>query len=257
MRGALAALGDRLAAGNRTERVVVDGVELFRKRRPAWAPLVVTGVAAPFLRLADAGIEMFASPRAWLAWEVHCATLLNGPGAARVEGGALLTRALPGASLRAHLRARDAAAFALGGAALRAAHDTRCSVCDAGWSHGDPHLGNIIVSPANGSGGVIDFETRHVRALDSAARHADDVATALLDLIGAADDERTLARLADAFLRGYRPGAAVRAALGERLAVRAGLPGVLQAMRSHRVPPARLAAGLERVRAITAAIPST
>jgi hypothetical protein len=241
VRNTLASVVDACARLN----TVIERDGVFRKKRAWWAPLVIAG-GEVFLALSDGRIRMPPRPSTWRAWEVRCSRLLGGD--AWTEGGWLCTRRVAGRALRERERvgALTLADIAAGARAMKRAHSVTCDWYGGPWSHGDPHLGNIVVDD-EGGGTLIDFETRHVRSLDAAGRHGDDLATMLLDLAGLADEPFERARAA---IDAYAPGGNVARALRERLVVRRGLPGVLVATRTHHMPVRALEARLERIRTL-------
>jgi len=246
----LAAIADTLARLNTVEPRTVDGATGFWKRRAAHAGLVIAA-GAPYLALSDSWIEMDARPARWRAWEVDCArAIASDDSAARILDDGVWVRAIRGCPARQALSDADPIFVMRGaGSALARAHAT-------GVTHGDPHLGNIIVDD-DGGGCLIDFETRHHAALSEAQRRGDDIATALMDLVGRGPDD-ALERCARAFVDGYASVVgtdAARAALAvtsTRLVPRTGLPGVLLASRTNRMAPAARDARLARVRDVIA-----
>jgi len=70
------------------------------------------------------------------------------------------------------------------------------------WSHGDPHLGNVLYDPVSQQARLLDFETQHERCRPAEWRHADDLLTLMLELISRTAAE-TWPALLGALLGGY------------------------------------------------------
>jgi hypothetical protein len=175
---------------NRVERFEHDGVSVIIKRR-RWYGSAVIWLGNRFLLLARSGVQMFVSARAWVEWERHCFGLLYAdadfPPAAAEGGASVRLPAMPGTSLRRLLEQGDLCRGALAAAAreLKRAHRIHCCHFDAGWSHGDLHLDNILYDGDTGRAFLIDFDTRHMQGIDERRRHADDLKVFLLELIAA------------------------------------------------------------------------
>ncbi len=240
---------------NAVAEVERGGVAGFEKRRRLWAgPLFAPGNL--FLRLSRSRIYMFADVEAWRRWELHCFALLHGHEAAGVRVGrrGLWLPRLPGTPLRDLARRDEITATAMVAAAnaLRQAHARRCEIIGGPWSHGDPHLGNVLFDPASGRASLIDFETRHDPGLSAEERHADDLLILLLELIGRAPGGWE--PLASALLRGYGQPA-VLARLRARLSEpRAPLEALLWFARAHLDSPARLDEAVAALLALTRAL---
>ena len=150
-------------------------------------------------------VFVFANVAAWQNWEVRCFSLLNGDRfTAFSVGQAVWMDHLPGKDLA--LLARQARLqpvhLAAAGAEFRRMHELWSPEFKAKWSHGDPHLGNVIFDAGTGRARVIDFETTHFRHLPPEQRHADDLKVFLLDLLGRSTDGEWPENAA-AFLRAY------------------------------------------------------
>lgn len=131
---------------------------------------------------------MFSNVREWQAWELDSFHLLYGAAYHCEANGrnAVLTEKLPGTDLRTLLAqgGLTGAAVQAAGRTLRKAHTRYSPYWSAGWSHGDPHLGNVLYDSQQDQAFLIDFETRHEFALGTIERHADDLLTFLLELLG-------------------------------------------------------------------------
>lgn len=248
IRNAFATFVDAVARLNTVVVEERDGARIYKKKRAPHAPIVIAAGEA-FLRASDARITMFARPSSWRAWEIYCARLLfEREDAAWTEGEWLCLRAMPGTSLRA-LEAQgllSVDAVAAGARAMKRAHAKHCAHFNAPWSHGDPHMGNIVVDLEAGGGTLVDFETRHTRG-SAVERHADDLSTFIFDLISLDHDDAWRAERVGALLDAYEASSEVRVALRARLVPRAGIPGVLVATRTHHLDARELARRIEAV----------
>ena len=161
--------------------------------------------ANAFFRLVGNPVFVFSNVAAWQAWEVRCFSLLNGDRFnAFPLGSAVWMDDIPGEDLallakRSRLQRVHLAAA---GAEFRRMHELWSPEFEAKWSHGDPHLGNVIFDAGTGRARVIDFETTHFRHLPHEQRHADDLKVFLLDLLGRSADGEWPEN-ASAFLNAY------------------------------------------------------
>jgi tRNA A-37 threonylcarbamoyl transferase component Bud32 len=229
---------------------VRDGAQVFVKRRRAGAPVIVW-FANRFLTLAHSGVCMFVRADDWIAWEIHCARLLNAGrpdvtiGAARV----IIPR-VGGISLRALLRRNEEdsiTAFVLTAREVRRVHQIRCSYFNAAWSHGDLHLDNIICDPNAQRVVLIDFDTRHEPRISATQRHSDDLKVLLLELIGTSSDNWR--PLATAFIEEYRDDAVLRE-LDRQLSVPRGFARLLWYARTQSASARRMEPRLQALRQI-------
>jgi lipopolysaccharide kinase (Kdo/WaaP) family protein len=227
---ALARLIDAVRV-NVTTEIVRDGHRLLLKRRRKGCSAVVA-CGNVFLALARSNIVMFPSVRAWQAWELHSYALLHG-GARRagaVGRDAIVIEALPGETL-----ARRLARGGLTPAMMVAAARELGRAHALAWSHGDPHLGNVLYDDAADSAYLIDFETRHEPQLSVTERRADDLLVLLMDVMASDTSPRWL-ELARALVAAYP----AREALGlvrDRLRPPDGWARVLWRIRTHHRPP--------------------
>jgi Lipopolysaccharide kinase (Kdo/WaaP) family len=226
---ALARLIDAVRV-NVTTEIVRDGRRLLlKRRRKGCSALVACGNV--FLALARSNIVMFPSVRAWQAWELHSYALLHGGGrrAAAVGRDAIVVEALPGETLARRL-ARGGVTPAMMAAAARELGRAHALA----WSHGDPHLGNVLYDEAADRAYLIDFETRHEPRLNALERHADDVLVLLMDVMASEASPRWL-ELARAFVAAY-PARAPFGLVHDRLSPPDGLARVLWRIRTHHRP---------------------
>lgn len=160
------------------------------KERNLGSRLVVAGANA-FFRVVRNPVFVFPNVAAWQSWEVRCFSLLNGDCfTAFPLGSAVWMDDIPGEDL-ALLAKRSCLQpihLAAAGAEFRRMHELWSSEFKARWSHGDPHLGNVIFDAGSRRARIIDFETTHFRNLPAEQRHADDLKVFLLDLLGRSSD---------------------------------------------------------------------
>jgi tRNA A-37 threonylcarbamoyl transferase component Bud32 len=158
---------------------------------------------------------------------------------------ALLIPRLPGQSLLSFLQAGTLTNPMITAAAheLRRAHELS-------WTHGDPHLTNILYDGTRAY--LIDFETRHVGSIPFQERCADDLLVILLDLMGRGASEGWQ-ELSRALISGY-DDKGVRSALAERLYIPTGFELVLWKSRTHYLPQTRLAERIAQLKDIVTSV---
>jgi hypothetical protein len=168
-------------------RIILHGRAVWVKHRRCGMDAVVGG-GNLFLRFTHSGIVMFTSPAQWEAWELACFRLLHSGDSfdcGMVDGRTIWLAELPGRSLRDHAMSRTLTPPMLraAGAELRRAHRLDCALTRRPWSHGDPHMGNMLYDSATQRARLMDFETRHELSRPADWRHADDLLTLMLELI--------------------------------------------------------------------------
>jgi hypothetical protein len=232
----------------RIHRVWSEEGRIYKERRLGMGMMIAAGNV--FLRLSRSRIVMFPFTAHWRAWELHCFSLVNGDAFACGSHGAraIWTERIPGTSLFDHAARRtlDEAMLRATGAELARAHALHSKARGGPWSHGDPHLKNVLWDAAGGRARLIDFETAHDDGLEPIARHADDLLVLTLDLLGRTEEHAP--RFVRALLEGY-DRREVAAALKARLVVPRGLELVLWHTRSNFVATEVLAARIEALRA--------
>jgi len=190
---------------NTLSRDTVEGVPVWVKKRTPVSHWLVR-VANGFFQLAHNPVEVLATGEHWRRWEVEMFMALHGGNRlAGVAGdGAVYAEILPGADLVQFLKENrlNAAVLGLAGDAFRQMHAKRDPLSGDYFSHGDPHLGNVIIDEKCARSGWIDFETRHTGGLSAGELHADDLLVFLLDLAGRSTREEWEWR-SRAFLDGY------------------------------------------------------
>ncbi|HEY0073373.1 MAG TPA: hypothetical protein VGB77_04665 [Abditibacteriaceae bacterium] len=164
----------------RVRRMRWRGQIVWRKRRHFYAPLIVR-VGNALSRWLNCGVYGL-SQEEWLVWEMTLAPLC-GDGQTRRCGRHLLSRPMPGASLRELLPQKkidEALRAAL--IELQRLHKMQVTFpCGtfALWSHGDAHAGNVFYDDGSKRAQWFDFESVHDLRRPSAQRHADDLQTLL------------------------------------------------------------------------------
>ncbi len=234
---------------NTITRHVRDGKAVWTKRRRS-AALAVVPIANGFFRLAGNPVTILDEVSAWHEWEIASMRALHGGefSAWSGEQGVLHIDELPGKSISAHLDADTATAamFAAAAREFRRAHTIECEWFEGGWSHGDPHSGNVIFDATEGRARLLDFEVRHDAALCADARHVDDLLVFLQDTLGRLPQERWV-RFASAFVHSYdRPEVTVR--LLDRLTTPRGVARIWWAVRTTYLAPREVASRLRALR---------
>jgi len=236
---------------NHVQQCVREGVAVFIKQRRTGSPAVIW-FANQFLALAHSGVCMIVRADEWADWEIHCVRLLY-PGRPAVKLGSSQAVIIPkvcGISLKELLLRRETnvnKAFILAARELRRVHQIQCSYYEAGWSHGDLHLDNIVCDLNAERVVLIDFDMRHEFQIGQTQRQSDDLKTVLLDLIGLADDKWI--PLATAFIEEYRE-ASVLGELSRQLFVPRGFARLLWYSRSNCSSIRRIEPRLQSLREI-------
>jgi hypothetical protein len=228
---ALALLIDLVSINQTTQ---ADGVLIKRRR---WGRGALIGLGNVYLHVSHSRIQMFVSTAAWQAWECESYRRLYGGGCERLGAAALRIIPLPGQSLLTHLQSQTLTPAMM----VAAAHELRRAHA-LGWTHGDPHLANILYDGTRAF--LIDFETQHLASLSFTARCADDLLVLLLDLMGRSD---VWAELSAALLSSYGDGQ-VLTALIARLHVPRAFERVLWASRTQYLPQRDLVQRVAKLR---------
>jgi hypothetical protein len=211
-----------------------------RNGRPVWVKWRRRGsrkyihAANLFFRLARNPVSVCVQIEHWRRWEIECFQLLHGESYRAFPGGPCEVCAdrLPGETLCRRLSENRLTAPILhaAGRELRRAHALYSSRFDGPWSHGDAHLGNFLYDERTGRCRLIDFEVMHRRSMSADERHANDLLTPLLDLMGRAE-ERDWIPFSLEFIRGYDRLEIVRL-LRQSLSVPGGVPRLWWAIRT-------------------------
>ncbi|MDP9291312.1 MAG: hypothetical protein M3O82_02985 [Verrucomicrobiota bacterium] len=205
-----------------------------------------------FFRLAENPVIVWSERALWQRWEIACFKLLNGETFLAFAEGAhtVCAEPIPGKSLSQHLEEQTLDERMLASAAreFRRAHQLQCDQFPGGaWSHGDPHLANLLYEAAEDRVRFIDFEVVHCRSISPVARHADDLLVVLLDLMGRLPAEQWLP-FALTFLCAYNDPT-VTTAVKERLHVPRGIPRLWWAIRTEFLNGVEMRRRVESLRA--------
>ena len=179
----------------RVNRVTVGDTEVRKERRHG-AGLVIAG-GNVYFRLAGALFRMFPTMGAWVKHETRMFQRLHHVELRR-DGRAIVMPRLPGRDVLTLLSENPDTTLPLvaAGHALAALHD-------AGLSHGDCNLGNLLVDGEHAR--AIDFDAAHDERLPLSRRAADDVLGLVLDLLRLPGDfERRVAHLLDGYAEAPR-----------------------------------------------------
>lgn len=219
---------------NSVTREMRDGKPMWLKRR-RWGSALIAGQANLFFRLAQGRVHVWVDARKWQRWEVNCFRLLHG-GKFRAFGEGSRTvwmDALPGMHLCQHLQRGTLTPPALeaAGRELARAHQLWCPEFDDWWSHGDPHLDNVIYDAVTNRARLIDFEVVHDRSLPAVLRQADDLLVFLQDLVCRVSAKQWLP-LAFSFINAYGRSEVINE-LRRLLFVPVGLPALWWRLRTE------------------------
>lgn len=244
-------------AGPAIDRIRINRLEkVTREGRPAWLKTrksisrCLIPVANLFFQLAGNPVEVLASGPEWIRRETEMFRLVNGSG--RLAGpagtGAFYSEALPGEDLVCWLKSgrMETGIFSVVGESFRRFHELTDPATGGFFTHGDPHLGNLLFHAGSGRVYLIDFETRHLPDLPLVERRADDLLVFLQDLLGRTS-EGDWREFSGAFLRGYGE-AGVLGCLQERLQLPQGFSRIWWANRTSWLPRVELARRLEILR---------
>jgi hypothetical protein len=206
---------------------------LVKHRR--WGSELLATIANLFFWLSRSPIHVWVRPGRWLRWEIKCFRLLySGCFQIFAEGSrTLYQERFRGESLMEHLHHRTLDVQAIRAAAreLRRAHGLRCNELGGFWSHGDPHLGNIVYDEVADRARLVDFEIIHDKRLSAVERHADDLLVLLQDLVGRVSEEEWLP-LTICFVEAYGQEDVI-AELTKKLVVPGGIAGIWWKLRTQ------------------------
>jgi hypothetical protein len=187
----------RLAA---TASTAIDSIKInsitreVRRGRPMWVKRrrrgseLVAATANLFFWPGRSPIRVWINTEKWQRWELGCFHLLHDHTLeAFAEGSRVVCEdEVPGRSLLEHVNGGTLNPPMLEAAAaeLRRAHQFWCEELSDHWSHGDPHLDNVLYDSAADRARLIDFEVIHDKSIPAVVRHADDLLVFLQDLMG-------------------------------------------------------------------------
>jgi hypothetical protein len=166
---------------------------MWIKRRQLGSGLIAL-FANLFFFLARARIHLWINLKKWQSWEMACFRLLYGetlevfPESRRT----VCVGMVPGKSLREWVIESTFAIQAIqaAGKELRRAHGLWSSEFGDYWSHGDPHLENLLYDLESDQARLIDFELIHNKSVHALKRHADDLLVFLQDLMSCVSAEQ-------------------------------------------------------------------
>ena len=212
---------------------VRNGRLVWVKRRKRGSRQVLCA-ANLFFRLARNPVSVCVKIDHWRRWEIECFQLLHGEKFRAFPGGPYEVCAdrLPGETLCRSLSEHRLTAQMLEAASreLRRAHALYSVSFNGPWSHGDAHLGNFLYDERTGRCRLVDFEVMHHRWMSADERHANDLLTPLLDLMGRIDQDNWIS-FALEFIHAYdRPE--ITHLLRQYLSVPNGFPRLWWAIRT-------------------------
>lgn len=212
---------------------VRDGRLVWVKRRKRGSQKYLYA-ANLFFRLARNPVSVCTRIEHWRRWEIECFQLLHGESFRAFPGGPseVCADRLPGETLCWQLSQNQLTSQMLRAASreLRRAHALYSASFNGPWSHGDAHLGNFLYDERTGRCRLIDFEVMHHRSMSANERHANDLLTPLLDLMGRVGEDDWIP-FALEFIHSYdRPQ--IAQLLREYLTVPTGFPRLWWAIRT-------------------------
>jgi hypothetical protein len=233
-----------------------QGKRLWVKRR-RWGSELIAAQANLFFRLAQGRVQVWVSPEKWQQWEIYCFRLLQEPRFRVFAEGSrtVCMDAIPGMHLCEHLKRGTLTSRALEAAAreLRRAHELWCPRFDDWWSHGDPHLDNVVYDASTNRARLIDFEVMHIQSLPAVLRHADDLLVFLQDLVCRVSAQEWMP-FALCFINAYGSPEVI-AELTRMLFVPVGLPGVWWKLRTENFERKELIRRVDALRTVLSRMP--
>ena len=186
----------------------------------------------------------------WRQWEISCFTMLNGDSFRAAGSGprAIVQDKLPGKSLWKHMQEGTLTPRMLKAAAreFHRAHQFWSAELDGLWSHGDATAANVIYDEISDRARLIDFETCHKKSIPAVIRHADDLLTLLLDIVGHVSSQQWLS-LALPFIKAYQDREVI-AQLRQQLVPPRGIAWIWWEVRTGFTNPAKVKRRLESLR---------
>jgi hypothetical protein len=248
----------RLASAIESIKINAIGLEIrgnrlmWIKRRRLGSGLIAL-FANLFFFLARARIHLWIDLRKWQSWEVTCFRLLYGNTIEVFsEGGRIVCFGMvPGKSLREWVLESTFAIQAIqaAGKELRRAHGLWSSDLGDYWSHGDPHLENLLYDLESDQARLIDFELIHTKSLPALERHADDLLVFLQELMSCVSAEQWVP-FSLALIEAYNEPS-VLAEVRKRLIVPRGWSAIWWKLRTDYVNRAVM---IERIDALNTAL---
>ena len=227
---------------------------MWIKRRQLGSGLIAV-FANLFFLLARARIHLLINLKKWQSWEVNCFRLLYGPTLPVLPEGrrTVCIGIIPGKSLREWVMESTFALPAIRAAAeeLRRAHGLWCGEFEDYWSHGDPHLENLIYDLESNQARLIDFELIHDPSLPAIRRHADDLLVFLQDLMSCVSAEEWVP-LSLAFIEAYQRPSVINE-MRQRLTIPRGWSAIWWKLRTDYMARSVM---VERINALNTALSS-
>jgi len=194
-------VGGLARLANSIESIKINAISLEKrgnrlmwiKRRQLGSGLIAL-FANLFFFLARARIHLWINLKKWQSWEVACFRLLYGETLEVFPEGrrTVSVGMVPGRSLREWVIESTFAIQAIqaAGRELSRAHELLSSELGDYWSHGDPHLENLLYDLESDQARLIDFELIHHKSVPALKRHADDLVVFLQDLMSCVSADR-------------------------------------------------------------------
>jgi tRNA A-37 threonylcarbamoyl transferase component Bud32 len=199
---------------------------------------------------------MFVSTQKWLEWEMSCYQILYPKLVVKkYDSQTFLVEKMAGQSFLALLKANKLTGQHMRAAAkiFQSAHESYSPFFQQGWSHGDPHLENVLFDEKSDEAVLIDFETQHLQTLPTNERQADDLLVFCLDLIGRTPQFSSLLKL---FLSTYDRPEILRT-LESRLQLPQGFENILWLTRTHFLPRKLLSLRLKKLKELVHSLTTT
>jgi hypothetical protein len=242
------------------ESIKINAINLeTRGNRLMWIKrrLLGSGLIALFSNLffliARARIHLWVSLKQWQSWEVACFRLLYGEALAVFPEGrrTVCVDMVPGRSLREWVIESTFAIEAIqaAGKEMRRAHDLWSRELGDYWSHGDPHLENLLYDLESDQARLIDFELIHDKSVPALQRHADDLLVFLQDLMSCVSADQWVP-FSLALLEAY-DNQSVLDAVRKRLVVPRGWPAIWWKLRTDYIDRGVM---IERIETLSAAL---
>ena len=179
---------------------------MFLKERHIHGKRLVQ-LANLYFRLWKIPIRFWQDTQQWRDWEIKWFKTMNGDQFDAVADGSrgMIQDKVPGKSLWDHLEdgTLTARIFEAAARELHRAHQFWSEELNGPWSHGDVTATNVIYDETSDRARLIDFETYHDESMPAVSRHADDLLTLLLDIMGHVSSSQWL-NLAIPFLKTYQ-----------------------------------------------------
>ncbi len=189
----------RSAAYASTHVIDADGVRLVRKRRRAYAT-VLLWLAGPLMTLLETGVRVLPQ-REWEARERGLYERLGYPAIRVAAGGVIVLPVLPGCTLATLLEDPEIP-WPVRRAAMERAAVALASLHRCGVTHGDAAAGNVLVDWPRARARWFDFETVHEACRPASWCRADDVhalLTSCVARVGRTRRAETVALVLDAY----------------------------------------------------------